>query len=451
MAQGAKHMAASDTFVPGPAGVRDQVLRKMDRRKLISYGIPAVILAYMVYIFFAFDFIGLSERARMDNARILVGDMYSHKVHVTRDNRAGAVSVSIEGERNLTYGPGQVPAWANVSPDATTAAVDLGRGYSVAVLADGADYTVPGYGVISARIVDGKIVTTLPPGPNPDWISASDTRLDVTTAAGRLSVTRARTEVLRYFGGWPVFFFDMKSAYWGKSWSQLFFGPQIDPAKSNLSGMVHDFWFNSHWHHKDVAWAMFETILMAFLGTIMAALLAFPLAILSARNFTPVWPLRFGMRRVMDFLRGVDALIWTIILSRAFGPGPLTGTLAILISDVGSFGKIFSEAMENIDNKQVEGIRSTGANRWQRYRFGVLPQLMPVILSNVLYFLESNTRSATVIGAIVGGGIGLLLTQAIQTQKDWEDVTYYIILIVLMVILMDGLSSWLRRKLIKGE
>ena len=144
----------------------------------------------------------------------------------------------------------------------------------------------------------------------------------------------------------------------------------------------------------------------------------------------------------------MDSLIWTIILSRAFGPGPLTGSLAILLTDTGTFGKLFSEALENVDDKQIEGIQSTGAKPLQRYRFGVIPQIMPVLLSQILYYMESNTRSATVVGAIVGGGIGLLLTQAIITGKDWEEVTYYIGLIVLMVMLMDSLSGWLRRKLI---
>ena len=149
-------------------------------------------------------------------------------------------------------------------------------------------------------------------------------------------------------------------------------------------------------------------------------------------------------------MRGVDALIWTIVLSRAFGPGPMTGALAILVTDVGSFGKLFSEALENVDGKQIEGVQSTGARPLQRYRFGVIPQVAPVLLSQMLYFFESNTRSATIVGAIVGGGIGLMLTQAIQTQKDWEEVTYYILLIVGMVILMDWLSGILRRRLIKG-
>ena len=138
------------------------------------------------------------------------------------------------------------------------------------------------------------------------------------------------------------------------------------------------------------------------------------------------------------------------MLSRAFGPGPLTGSLAILLTDTGTFGKIFSEALENVDDKQIEGIASTGAAPVQRYRFGVIPQITPVLLSQVLYYLESNTRSATIIGAITGGGIGLLLTQAIITQKDWEEVSYYIVLIILMVVAMDSFSGWLRRKLIAG-
>jgi phosphonate transport system permease protein len=204
------------------------------------------------------------------------------------------------------------------------------------------------------------------------------------------------------------------------------------------------------WHHADVAWAVVETLLMAFLGTLGAALVALPLGFLAASNMMPIRALRFGFRRVFDFIRGVDALIWTIVLSRAFGPGPMTGALAILITDTGSFGKLFSEALENIDEKQVEGVRSTGAGALQRARFGVIPQVTPVLLSQVLYYLESNTRSATVIGAIVGGGIGLLLTQAILTQKDWEEVAYYMVLIVLMVMTMDSLSGWLRRKLIRG-
>jgi len=265
------------------------------------------------------------------------------------------------------------------------------------------------------------------------------------------TVTRNRTEVFRYFFGWELFWFTLDSPYYGHGPLAILLGDRIDPDRANVPGAWQDFWTNAMWQHNAVAWALFETILMAFLGTMGAAMVALPLAFLAARNFTPLALVRQFFRRVFDFARGVDALIWTILLSRAFGPGPLTGALAILFTDTGSFGKLFSEALENVDDKQIEGIESTGARPIQRYRFGVIPQVAPVLISQVLYFLESNTRSATIIGAITGGGIGLLITQAIVTQKDWEEVTYYIVLIVIMVMAMDWLSGWLRRRLIKGE
>ena len=215
--------------------------------------------------------------------------------------------------------------------------------------------------------------------------------------------------------------------------------------------MASDIWYNKMWRHGEVAWAIFETILIAFLGTVGAAIVALPMAFLSARNFTPAAAARFSCRRLFDFLRGIDALIWTIVLARAFGPGPLTGGLAILLTDTGTFGKLFSETLENVDNKQIEAMRATGASPLQSYRFGVIPQITPVLLSQLLYYFESNIRSATIVGAIVGGGIGLLLTQAIITQKDWEEVSYYIVLIVLMVFVIDSFSGWIRRKLITGE
>ncbi|HHX91362.1 MAG TPA: phosphonate ABC transporter, permease protein PhnE, partial [Paracoccus sp.] len=238
---------------------------------------------------------------------------------------------------------------------------------------------------------------------------------------------------------------------WAEIGTAIFSAERVYPEHSNLVAVARDFWTNSLWRHGEVAWAIFETALMAFLGTFGAAFVALPLAFLAAQNFAPSRLIRFGVRRLFDFVRGVDALIFTIILSRAFGPGPMTGALAILITDSGSFGKLFSEALENVDSKPIDGVRSTGANAAQRYRIGVIPQVMPVLLSQMLYFLESNTRSATIIGAIVGGGIGLMLTQAIQTTSDWEKVTYYILLIIILVVAMDALSGWLRRRLIKGE
>jgi len=435
----------------GRAVLTETVTRNFTRRSHMALAVPAVICAYFVYIFFAFDIAGIAARMRPDNAVILLSDFWSYKTHVTRDNRSGRLSVAIEGEAKGAYPEGQLPDWVTQAGDTTV--IDLGGGNIVTYDAAGARYVVPAYGTIDIAPEDGKLRLTAPE-PLPDWINASDNRVSVTTDAGRFAYTRSKVETFRYQPGWELFFFTLDSPFAGKGVGELaalaLWGDRVDPARGNLGYMLSEFWNNRMWRHGDVAWAMFETVLMAFLGTMGAAVIALPLGFLAARNFMPLGPLRFAMRRVFDFIRGVDGLIWTIILSRAFGPGPMTGALAILLTDTGSFGKMFSEALENIDEKQVEGIRSTGASAVQRARFGVIPQVTPVLVSQVLYYLESNTRSATVIGAIVGGGIGLLLTQAIITQKDWEEVAYYMVLIVLMVMAMDSLSGWLRKKLIKG-
>ena len=437
------------TLANGP--LAQDMFRRFRNRRRMAFAVPSVIFLYLAYAFFAFDVPGLAARARLDNAAILLSDFWSHKTHVTRDNRTGELVVAIEGEAKGTYAPGRYPDWVRVQGDRTS--IDLGDGTEVTYDSAGARMVVPGYGLIDIRPVNGKPVLTAPQ-PIPDWISMSENRISVTTPAGRFNYSRSKVETFKYEAGWELFFFTLDSPFHGKGIGDLVrlavSGPRLEPAQSNFGYMVSEVWNNKMWRHKDVMWAIFETILMAFLGTMGAAIVALPLGFVAASNFMPFAPLRFALRRVFDFIRGVDGLIWTIILSRAFGPGPMTGALAILITDAGTFGKTFSEALENIDEKQVEGVRSTGANALQRARLGVIPQVTPILLSQVLYYLESNTRSATIIGAIVGGGIGLLLTQAITTQKDWEEVAYYMVLIVLMVMLMDTLSGWLRRKLIKG-
>jgi phosphonate transport system permease protein len=431
--------------------LQERTIHLLDRKRRMALAVPALILVYLIYAAISFDIGGLAQRARLDNAAVILADTVSHKIHVTRDNRREALSVSVEGSSRATFAADALPDWISTQDERTV--IELGDGHVVTYDGPRTNYDIPGYGTIGLTVGDGVTLDT-PDGQIPDFINASPRRVTITTDHGRVTATSARTETLRYFWGWEMFFFDLSSPYSGMGAGQvitsILWQDRIDPARSNLSLALSEFWTNDIWQHGAVAWAMFETMLMAFLGTFGAAFVALPLAFLAAGNFTPARGLRFAVRRVFDFVRGVDALIFTIILSRAFGPGPLTGALAILLTDTGSFGKLFSEALENVDRKPIEGVQSTGANALQRYRFGVIPQVMPVLISQVLYFLESNTRSATIIGAITGGGIGLMLTQAIQTTQDWEKVSYYILLIVVMVIAMDNLSGWLRRKLISG-
>nr|WP_148234791.1 phosphonate ABC transporter, permease protein PhnE [Pseudooceanicola batsensis] len=424
--------------------LRAQAGRLFRRKRLTAFGIPLLVLVYLVYAVFAFDVPGLIRTADPENGRTLIRDSYSYKTHVSRDNRSGEVSVAIEGERKGQYPDGTAPGWVALGE---TTVITLDGGGIVTFGPDEVSYDIPGYGLVTARPGNGGANATFPTEELPEWINASKNRVAITTDEARLTITRRKTEVFRYETGWELFFFTLDSPYHGV-------GPGEIAARAmsgELPAIWNDFWHNRMWRHADVAWALFETVLMAFLGTFGAALVALPLAFLAARNFTPLMIVQQVARRFFDFFRGVDALIWTIVLARAFGPGPLTGALAILVTDTGSFGKMFSEALENVDGRQIEGLQSTGAKPVQRYRFGVIPQVTPVLLSQVLYFFESNTRSATVIGAITGGGIGLLLTQAMITQKDWEEVTYYIVLVVLMVFAMDWFSGWLRRRLIRGD
>ncbi len=447
-------MTATPDVASAAVDLRSGAADLIARKRMIAFAAPLLVLVYFGYLFFAFDIPGLVDRARMDNAAILVADSYSYKTHVTHDNRNGGLSYAVEGENKGTYPEGMYPDFVTPQGD-DGVEVRLGAGEMAEIDGSTLRYLRPDYGWVTVTLEGRDIRLETPDGEVPDWISASSSRVSITGAGGRAAVTRARSEVFRYSFGWELFWFTLDSPFYGKTPGELaalaLSGDRVVDGMSNLSAIVHDVWNNRMWRHKDVLWALFETLLMAFLGTMGAAIVALPLAFAAARNFNRLKSIRFAVRRVFDFVRGVDGLIWTIILSRAFGPGPMTGALAILITDTGSFGKMFSEALENVDDKQIDGVASTGAKPLQRYRFGVIPQVTPVLLSQVLYYFESNTRSATVIGAITGGGIGLLLTQAMITQKDWEEVSYYIILVVLMVISMDYLSGWLRRKLIKGE
>jgi phosphonate transport system permease protein len=189
--------------------------------------------------------------------------------------------------------------------------------------------------------------------------------------------------------------------------------------------------------------ALLETIAIAFLGTLSAAVLALPLALLAARNVTAARVVRFLSRRSLDTIRSVDILVWALIWINVVGLGPFAGALAIMTADLGTFGKLFSEAMEAADRKPVEGIVSTGGSHAQAIRFGMLPEVFPVLASQVLYYFESNTRSASIIGIVGAGGIGLHLAEAIRTL-ELQQTSFIIVLILVAVALIDFVSSQLR-------
>jgi phosphonate transport system permease protein len=189
--------------------------------------------------------------------------------------------------------------------------------------------------------------------------------------------------------------------------------------------------------------ALGETLSIALLGTTLAAVFALPVSLLAAKNIVPSNIFRFPVRRFLDSIRGVDTLIWALVWINVVGLGPFAGVLAIAVSDFGAFGKLFSEAIEAADKKQVEGIRACGGNALHEIRFGLMPQALPVIAGQVLYFIESNTRSATIIGIVGAGGIGLQLAAQIRVL-EWQKVSFLILMILVAVAAIDWVSSKLR-------
>jgi phosphonate transport system permease protein len=190
-----------------------------------------------------------------------------------------------------------------------------------------------------------------------------------------------------------------------------------------------------------------ETLSMAFLGTVLGAVLAFPLGWLGAKNILPLSFIRVPVRRGFDFIRAFETLILAMIFIRAFGLGPLAGILAITISEIGTFAKLFAEAIENTSEKPVEGVKASGGSALQRIRYAVTPQVSPVILSIILYNMESNTRSGTILGIVGAGGIGFMLSDRIRAYR-WDEVWTIIILIIVMVYLIDYLSGLIRTRVI---
>lgn len=193
--------------------------------------------------------------------------------------------------------------------------------------------------------------------------------------------------------------------------------------------------------------ALGETVAMAFLGTLLGLIVAVPLSFLGAKNINRIFWLRQTSRRGYDVIRAFETLILALIFIRAFGLGPLAGVLAIAVSEVGTFSKLFSEALENTSRRPVEGVVASGGSRFQAILYGIMPQVLPVHLSIVLYNFESNVRSSTILGIVGAGGIGFMLSDRISGYF-WDQVWTIIFLIIAMVYLIDYLSGLIRTKLI---
>lgn len=200
---------------------------------------------------------------------------------------------------------------------------------------------------------------------------------------------------------------------------------------------------------QDILRGLGESVAMAFLGTLAAALLAIPLGFAGARNIVANVLAHLSLRRLFDGLRGIDQLIWALAFVRAVGLGPLAGVLAIAAAEVAVLAKLYAEAIENAEANQPEAVLAAGGTRLLAIRFGLLPQVLPVMLAQTLYAFESNTRSASVLGVVGAGGIGLQIAERIKVRY-WDQVSFIILLILVTVAAIDFLSHRIRRRLIAG-
>lgn len=193
-----------------------------------------------------------------------------------------------------------------------------------------------------------------------------------------------------------------------------------------------------------------ETILISYVGTMLGAVLAFALNFLAAENTSPASWLRFAVRRLLEFARTVPGIVFALIFVMAFGLGPMAGVFAIAIHSCGALGKLFSEVVENVDMKPVEGVRATGAGWLSCMRFAVLPQVVAGYTSYTLLRFEINVREASVMGFVGAGGIGQELVVAIR-KFYYSDVSAILVLIILTVFVIDIGTGLLRSRLFGSE
>jgi phosphonate transport system permease protein len=188
------------------------------------------------------------------------------------------------------------------------------------------------------------------------------------------------------------------------------------------------------------------TVHIAIWGTLLAVVAAVPMGLLSASNITPAW-VHQPVRRAMDACRAINEMVFAMLFIVAVGLGPFAGVLALALHTTGTLAKLFSEAVEAIDPRPVEGIRATGVHKLVEIVYGVIPQVMPLWLSFALYRFESNVRSASVVGMVGAGGIGVVLYEVIRGFQ-YAQTCAVLIILVACVTLIDMTSAWLRGRYI---
>jgi phosphonate transport system permease protein len=189
-----------------------------------------------------------------------------------------------------------------------------------------------------------------------------------------------------------------------------------------------------------------QTLEIAVVGTTLAALLALPLGFLSARNIAPPGVF-YGVRGILNLFRSIDTMVYALFFVAAVGLGPFPGVMAVVVYTAMSLAKLYSEAIEGIDTGPVEAITATGATRLQILRYGVIPQIIPLFISYILYRLETNIRAAAILGFVGAGGIGFYI-QTYLRMMNYRAAACVLLMLIIMVMAVDFASSQIRKALV---
>ncbi len=214
----------------------------------------------------------------------------------------------------------------------------------------------------------------------------------------------------------------------------------------NMAKFAEDFFPPNFYDWRLYLKEMVITLQIALWGTVLAVIAAIPLALLASANLVPAWVYQ-PVRRVLDACRAINEMVFAMLFIVAVGLGPFAGVLALFVHTTGTLAKLFSEAVEAIDPQPVDGVRATGCNAVVEIVYGVIPQVMPLWISYTLYRFESNVRSASVVGMVGAGGIGVVLFEVIRGFQ-YAQTCAVLIMIIIFVSLIDLASSAIRKRLI---
>jgi len=245
---------------------------------------------------------------------------------------------------------------------------------------------------------------------------------------------------------WAIWLFIAALLVWSWSPSEMFRATALVTDWRNMAEFGKAFLSPNFHQWESYLVDMVVTIQIAIWGTALAVFFGIPFSILSSSNVCPAWIVQ-PVRRLMDSCRAINEIVFALLFVVAVGLGPFAGVMALFVHNLGVFAKLFSEAVESVDPRPVEGIRVTGAVRVQEVIFGVIPQVMPLWSSFTLYRLETNVRSATTLGIVGAGGIGQTLYESIRSFQYGETAAQ-IIIVVVTVMVLDMISSRIRATLV---